>query len=466
MNYNETICAIATPPGGAIGIIRVSGKDAVTIADKLFTPVAPMPEKQLNNRLPYSLVFGVIKDKSGDIIDQVMASVYRAPHSYTGEDGVEFSCHGSPYVMQRINELLVESGCRTARPGEFTQRAFLNGKLDLVQAEAVADLIASTSAASHRMAVSQMRGDFSKALSRLRERLLRLATLIELELDFSDQEDVEFASRAELRLTAEEIKDKLEALIGSFSLGNALKRGIPVVITGLTNAGKSTLLNTLVNDEKALVSPIHGTTRDAIEDVINFEGYTFRFIDTAGIRNTVDEIEQMGIKQSFNKINNARIVVWVVDATVAEEQIEELNERILTLCTNKTLIVALNKVDLLCTPASNSFASLPKETIVVPISAKHSTGIDGLRRLLVETVQKNEVSQTDVIVTNARHYEALGLALKDIRGVIESLEENRSNDLVSEELRACLFHLAEIVGGEITSDEILGTIFKNFCIGK
>jgi len=343
MMHQETICAPATAPGGAIGLIRVSGPEAVTLTDKIFTPQKGRP---LAGRKAYSLTFGHIASEDGEIIDEVLVSLFRAPHSYTGEDSTEISCHGSPYIMQRILDRLTATGCRMAAPGEYTQRAFLNGKMDLSQAEAVADLIASTSAATHRMAMNQMRGRFSDELHHLRERLLHITSLVELELDFSDHEDLEFADRTELQQLVEETEAHISRLLDSFRLGNALKQGIPVAIIGETNAGKSTLLNRLLGEERAIVSHVHGTTRDVIEDVVNIDGIPFRFIDTAGIRDTADEVESIGIRRTFEKLKHAEIVLWLIDATAAKEQYARLAPRLLPLCADKRLLILLNKSDL------------------------------------------------------------------------------------------------------------------------
>ena len=362
-------------------------------------------------------------------------------------------------------QLLIRKGCRAAGPGEFTQRAFLNGKMDLSQAEAVADLIASSSVATHRMAMNQMRGGFSRELSALRERLLHLTSLMELELDFSDHEELEFADRSELETIAGDIEKVISGLVHSFSVGNVLKNGIPVAIVGETNAGKSTLLNTLLNEEKAIVSDIHGTTRDVIEDTVNLSGITFRFIDTAGIRDTHDTIENMGIARSFHKMEQAEIVLWVVDNTCAEAQIRQLSPRILPLCSNKQLIILLNKSDQV-SAVPTKLSGLPENTVTLSISAKEKTGIQELQNLLVKTASVPELTSSDLIVTNVRHYEALSLALEDIHRVQNGLQTHLSGDFISQDLRECLFHLAEIVGGEITADEVLGNIFMKFCIGK
>lgn len=483
MNTQDTICAIATAQGGAISIIRISGQDAINITDKIFYAAGnkhtPLAERPAN-----TITFGLIKNGNDEIIDEVLVSIFRAPHSYTGEDSVEISCHGSSYILQQVMQLLINNGCRAAGPGEYTQRAFLNGKMDLSQAEAVADLIAATSAATHRMAMNQMRGGFSRELSILREKLLHLTSLMELELDFSDHEELEFADRSELKDIASQIERVISHLTNSFSMGNALKNGVPVAIVGETNAGKSTLLNALLNEERAIVSDIHGTTRDVIEDTINLEGITFRFIDTAGIRETTDAIETLGIERSFQKLDQANIVLWVIDATCAEEQFKQLSDQIIPRCKDKHLIIVLNKFDLLDDSAkelltnsinnkegdNSSFTTIlgnvPNECVVMPLSAKNKDGLQGLQKQLISYTTIPDMSQNDIVVSNIRHYEALKHALDAIHRVQDGLNAQLSGDLISEDLRQCLFHLAEIVGGEITTDEVLGNIFKHFCIGK
>lgn len=463
MDFSGNICAIATAPGGAIGIIRVSGPDSVTITNKMFKRVGG---KTLAEAKPYTLSFGQIVDEQEGIVDEVLVSVFHAPHSYTGENSVEISCHGSAYILQRIMQLLLQHGCRTANPGEFTQRAFLNGKMDLSQAEAVADLIASNSASTHRMAMSQMRGGFSRELSQLRDRLLHLTSLMELELDFSDHEELEFADRTELHQLAHEIEKVIGNLAQSFRLGNAIKNGFPVAIVGETNAGKSTLLNALLHEERAIVSDIHGTTRDVIEDTVNLGGITFRFIDTAGIRETTDTIESLGIERSFQKMEQAQIVLWMVDSQHAAEQVNNLSDQILPLCVDKKLIVVVNKADLMAGAPLSHLPDFPENVDVVFISAKEKLGLEQLQNRLISVAQVPEVGEEDVVVSNIRHYEALTNAQAAIHRVVDGMNQGLPGDLISQDLRECLFHLAEIVGGEVTTDEVLGNIFKNFCIGK
>ena len=451
---NETICALATAPGGALGIIRISGVQALEILSHIFS-------KNLTNAQANTIHYGHIVENlaipSSQLIDEVLVSVFRAPHSYTGEDSAEISCHGSRYILNKILELLIQNGCRMAEPGEFTQRAYLNGKMDLSQAEAVADLIASSNHATHQIAMSQLRGHFSSQLAQLREQLLKLTSLLELELDFSDHEDLEFADRSELKELTKTINNHIIRLAHSFETGKAIKQGIPVAIIGKTNVGKSTLLNRLLHEDRAIVSDIHGTTRDTIEDTMELQGVTFRFIDTAGIRQTTDEVEQIGIERTYQAIQKARIVLWIIDNQPSTEETNDILQHI----ENKKLIIVNNKIDKL---NNNGYNLLNSPT--VHISAKFGTGIDILEQAIYQAADIPILSDTDVIVTNARHYDALVRAQQSIQRVIDGLEQQLSGDLLSEDLRLTLDTLSEITGGQITTNEVLGNIFKNFCVGK
>ena len=452
---NETICALATAPGGALGIIRISGVQSLEILSHVFS-------KDLLHAKPNTVYYGHIVERNEVsqhqiVIDEVLVSIFRAPHSYTGEDSAEVSCHGSRYILNKVLELLVQNGCRMAQPGEFTQRAYLNGKLDLSQAEAVADLIASSNKATHQLAMSQLRGSVSSELARLREQLLQLTSLLELELDFSDHEDLEFADRSELKELANKIDSHITHLTHSFETGQTIKQGIPVAIVGKTNVGKSTLLNRLLKDDRAIVSDIHGTTRDTIEDTIDIQGVTFRFIDTAGIRQTTDEVEQIFIMCSFSSIQKARIIIWMIDEKPSQEELNNMK----LLAENKQLIIVRNKID----KAENepfTFVKIP----LIEISAKQGTNISQLEQAIYDAADIPTLTDTDVIITNARHYEALLRARQSLSRVLDGLRSGLSGDLLSEDLRDVLSILSEITGGQITTPEVLGNIFKNFCVGK
>lgn len=452
----DTITALATQPGGAIGVVRVSGSKAIELTEKVFRG---MGKKPLHEAKGNTLHYGEIVGKDGKEIDDVLVSVFRAPHSYTGEDSTEISCHGSAYVLNQVVKALIDAGCRQARPGEYTQRAYLNGKMDLSQAEAVADLIAATNRASHQVALSQLKGHFSSELSKLRDQLLKMTSLLELELDFSDHEELEFADRGELKALAETIHERISVLIRSFETGNALKRGVPVAIIGKTNVGKSTLLNCLLHEEKAIVSNIHGTTRDVIEDTTEIQGITFRFIDTAGLRNTDDQVEQLGIERSYKKLAEARIILWVVDATPCLSELSEMQAR----CEGKSLILVRNKVD---ETTAEELSVGDSHCQIVSISAKYKRNIDQLEQLIYASANIPEINENSVIITSVRHYEALTRADESILRVIDALSMSLSGDLISEDLRICLDELADITGGQITPNEVLGNIFKHFCIGK
>ena len=428
MSNNDTICALATAPGGALGIIRISGPLSFSVVSAIcsvcFDPV------EAN-----TVHFTRLTDDS-ELIDEAMVSIFRAPHSYTGEDSVEISCHGSSYILNKVLSLLVEKGCRMANPGEYTMRAYLNGKMDLSQAEAVADLIASTNRATHHMAMSQLRGGISSELATMREQLLKLTSLLELELDFSDHEDLEFADRSELESLTKSIDNHITRLADTFQTGNALKNGIPVAIIGAPNVGKSTLLNALLGEERAIVSDIQGTTRDAIEDTMQLGGISFRFIDTAGIRHTDDQIESLGIERSKAAAQRARIILLMTEPGVPYPDIETSDDQTVIRIENKT----------------STF------------QAKHGVGLEALKQQLIDAAPKT--SDSDVIITNTRHYDALLRAHDALQRVLTGLDMQMSGDLLSEDLRQALDILAEITGGQITPNEVLGNIFKNFCVGK
>jgi len=462
---DDTICAISTAPGvGGIAVIRVSGNDAIEITNRCWKGA------NISEMKSHTAHFGRIVDNTGSVLDEVVLTLFRNPRSFTGEDVIEIACHGSIWIQQQIVNRLIECGCRAATGGEFTRRAYTNGRMDLSQAEAVADLIASTSRASHRIALNQMRGAFSRELSVLREKLLEFVSLIELELDFTE-EDVEFADRSRLLELATLIKTKVDSLAGSFAVGNALKNGIPCAIVGETNAGKSTLLNHLLRDERALVSDIHGTTRDVIEDTITIGGTLFRFIDTAGIRETDDTIESMGIERTFKKLNEAQIVLWVIDANTPFDQIAELGQRIFNQLADKSLIAIVNKIDTLDDAHQQEISSFMHDIVgqrgaTAFISAKNGTQLDTLEQLLLKQVALPDSSDANqVIVTNARHFEALTRASEAITRAIDGLTMGISGDFVSQDIRECMHYLGEITG-EITTDQILGSIFTRFCIGK
>ena len=470
MLNNNTICAIATAPGGAIGIIRISGPMAISIADRIFRPVGST--LSLSERKAYTLAFGNIVNANNDFVDEVLVSIFRAPHSYTGENSVEISCHGSAYVLQQVMLLLTENGCSPAGPGEFTQRAFLNGKMDLSQAEAVADLISSTNKATHDMAMSQLKGHFSNELADLRAHLLKLTSLLELELDFSDHEELEFADHSELYTLANDIHKRLLSLARSFEVGNALKNGIPVAIVGNTNVGKSTLLNHLLHEEKAIVSDVHGTTRDFIEDSTIINGIQFRFIDTAGIRDTDDVVENIGIERTYQKMQEAKIVLWLIDKQPSDSEIEDIKTRV----AGKKLIIVRNKMDLTNSSLNNSSSAQPtiqnsnfniQNSSSVDISAKYGTNISKLEQLIVEAANIPQLSESDIVITSVRHYSALLHADENLQRVIDSMNLGLSGDLLAEDLRMVIDYLAEITGEErITPQETLQNIFTHFCIGK
>ena len=470
MLNNNTICAIATAPGGAIGIIRISGPKAISIADRIFRPVGST--LSLSERKAYTLAFGNIVNANNDVVDEVLVSIFRAPHSYTGENSVEISCHGSAYVLQQVMLLLTENGCVPAGPGEFTQRAFLNGKMDLSQAEAVADLISSTNKATHDMAMSQLKGHFSNELADLRAHLLKLTSLLELELDFSDHEELEFADRSELYTLANDIHKRLLSLARSFEVGNALKNGIPVAIVGNTNVGKSTLLNHLLHEEKAIVSDVHGTTRDFIEDTTIINGIQFRFVDTAGIRKTDDVVENIGIERTYQKMQEAKIVLWLIDKQPSDSEIEDIKTRV----AGKKLIIVRNKMDLTNSSLNNSSSAKPtiqnsnfniQNSSSVDISAKYGTNISKLEQLIVEATNIPQLSESDIVITSVRHYSALLHADESLQRVIDSMNLGLSGDLLAEDLRMVIDYLAEITGEErITPQETLQNIFTHFCVGK
>ncbi len=460
-----TICAISTAPGvGGIAVIRISGEQAFTACDAIFKPFTA--GVTVSAMAPNTIRFGQIV-ADNELVDEVLVSVFRAPHSFTGENVVEIACHGSQFIQQEILKLVLAQGCRLAQPGEFTQRAFLNGKMDLSQAEAVADVIASQSRAAHRLAMNQMRGGFSHELLILRDKLLTFTSLVELELDFSDHEDLEFADRSQLNTLADTIEQKIAKLVNSFSVGNAIKNGIPVAIVGETNAGKSTLLNVLLNEERAIVSDIHGTTRDVIEDTVNIKGVLFRFIDTAGLRETTDTIENLGIERTYQAIEKANIVLWIIDTSQINNQEKWLSEEIMKRVEHTPLILVFNKVDKLSEGERLALEQQFKDNRVprIFISAKERLHTDELQELLYNAAKLPELSDQDIMVTNMRHYEALKQAHTAIVRVQDGLNDRISGDFLSQDIRECLHYLGEITG-QITTDEVLGNIFSKFCIGK
>jgi tRNA modification GTPase len=462
----ETICAPATPSGGAISVIRISGPHCFGICEKIFFPADNRVNIKEQNG--FKIIHGEIREGK-EIIDDVLANIYKAPHSYTGEDSVEISCHGSSFIITRIMELLIRNGAVSALPGEFTQRAFFNGKMDLSQAEAVADLVASGTKTAHRIAVNQMRGGFSAEIARLRSELLKFASLIELELDFGE-ENVEFADRKELSSIIVKVKELADRLADSFSLGNVIKNGIPVAIVGKPNSGKSTLLNALLNEERAIVSEIPGTTRDAIEDFIVINGLEYRFIDTAGLRDALDVIESLGIRKTNEKIMQASVILMVDEISESAEMINQRADSIRKMITgfDKRLIVLINKIDegdqnLIDSLKNKIYLDIDDSLLF--ISAKNRTGLDKLRSKLDKILEKERLNQEGVIITNIRHYEALRHVSESLERVISGLSEQLPDDLIAIDIRQAIHYLGEITG-EITTDEILGNIFKNFCIGK
>ncbi|MGC1632419.1 MAG: tRNA uridine-5-carboxymethylaminomethyl(34) synthesis GTPase MnmE [Gelidibacter sp.] len=469
MIANDTIVALATASGsGAIAVIRLSGKDAINIGSKFFKSVSG---KSLSGQKSHTVHLGHIVDEPR-VIDEVLVTLFKDPHSYTGENVIEISCHGSIYIQQEIIQLFLKNGCRMANAGEFTLRAFLNGKLDLSQAEAVADLISSDNEASHQIAMQQMRGGFSSEIAKLREELLNFASLIELELDFAE-EDVEFADRAQFRALIERIGMVLRRLIDSFAVGNVLKNGIPVAIVGEPNVGKSTLLNALLNEDRAIVSDIAGTTRDAIEDEISIGGIGFRFIDTAGIRDTKDVVESIGIKKTFEKIEQAQVVLFLVSSVqlaggsdAVEPFIIEI-EKIKNKFPLKQILVVLNKIDQISDVELENLTTLlaPHAAHLIPISAKTKVGIEQLTTTLLNLINTGALRNNETIVTNSRHYDALLKALEEIQKVKYGLESDLSGDLLAIDIREALYQFG-LITGQVTNDELLGNIFANFCIGK
>lgn len=471
---SDTICAVATAPGvGGISVIRISGSEAIGIVDQIFSCREVRTLERAKDRTAY---FGRFSHE-GTVIDEGLVSCFRAPRSYTGEDVVEISCHGSVFIQQKLLEALTDQGCRMAGPGEFTRRAYLHGKMDLSRAEAVADLIDSESEAQHRMALTQMRGGYSAEFAQLRERLIHLTSLMELELDFSE-EDVTFADRSQLLLLLDELTKKIVRLTESFRLGNAIKRGIPVAIVGATNVGKSTLLNALLGEERAIVSDIPGTTRDTIEDVLNIDGILFRFIDTAGLRSTDDSIEALGIDRSYDKMDKASLVLLLIDALrLSAEDYSKAIIQLLSRLGDKPYLVLLNKVDALDPQAISPIVtaldrllsehiSTATKPLIVPISAKHGDGLDVLRSNLLQALSLPKLTAADLVVSNARHHALLNTALESLQIVRQGLSEGLPTDLLTPDLRGAIIAIGEVTGEDITSDSVLHNIFAHFCIGK
>ena len=485
---NDTICAQATTAGqGAISVIRVSGNQALQIVSRVFVS---RKGRKIEEMQGYTMCYGSITGGSGSVLDDVIVAVFRNPDSYTGEDMAEISCHASPYIVSEILQVLMDRGCRYAYPGEFTRRAFLNGKMDLAQAEAVADVIASETEASHKIAMQQLRGGFSKELAEMRQQLLKIVSLMELELDFSE-EDVEFADRSELRDLLDKSTTRISELISSFKLGNAIKNGVPVAIVGATNTGKSTLLNALLREDRAIVSSIAGTTRDTIEETVNIDGILFRFIDTAGIRRTLETIEIAGIERTYFKIKQASVLLLVLDYTRQDDMEASVKNMSLNFNKDQTLIILLNKIDEKPLAVTNIFDDRMADTItpeesvskvcdavsaiasdcglspvaILPISAKKGQGLDDLRTLLSSSQSSVKAGGESTLVTNIRHYTALKEAYEALLKAAVALDERRPTDLVTQDIREALYSIGTIVG-EITTDEVLDNIFKNFCIGK
>ena len=461
LTINDTICALATPNGiGAIGMIRLSGENAFKITSKIFS-------KDISKQPSHTTHFGTIKDSNGVLVDEVLVTVFEKGKSFTGEESVEISCHGSAFILQKVLTILLENGCRIAAPGEFTQRAFLNGKMDLSQAEAVADLIASHSRSAHSIAMKQMRGGFSSELKDLREQLIHFASLVELELDFAE-EDVEFADRTELKNLVTSVLEYIQKLARSFELGNAIKNGVPIAIVGRPNAGKSTLLNSLLNEERAIVSSIAGTTRDTIEERIVIEGIDFRFVDTAGLRETDDHIEKIGVERALEQVNKSTIYIYLFDmnSMSVEEVTADLNE----LPSDTPRIVVANKSDIVSDAMGLEFNNSPidelsSNNLLIQISAKEKDSLDLIKDSLLKIIDVDQLNSDDVIVSNARHYDALIKTITALEKTKDGLETGITADFIAMDIRQAMFELGTITG-DISTDDLLGNIFSKFCIGK